>query len=346
MTKYLLAAFTVLVLAFGVSAQTIGEVSSGGMTFIGDGLWRHPDGVSLYSRAWVSGVGSWVNGCYQPARGYWSYTQVRQSTPAVSINNIVNLDYKRVDFRDQAMTYILADAKERSAQRDFIEIVKTLGLSAPQYGGGYNVNGSGFVNYGASGSTVYGINAYPQGVQAYNAMYNDNSLAVLGQALSQSMIQSGTYFDKFNTAGASLLKAELDHRGKVAQIFGIAQAVELMNRPQVVQQGYQWSVTPNGEFRKDDSKVPQGVREKNLNAWATVAGAKCATCHTEGGKGFSAFDLNRYLTMSPAEKQKVMGTLTNPDPNRRMPLALQADGSVGRPGVPLTQDEIQLFFLN
>lgn len=306
------------------------------------------------------------NGTYYPAGMYaWrNGSWYAQSSYDNGYQN--NIQYSQ-DWRSQLLELaayrdkIEGQLRKQSLdQQAFAESIRSLGFQGnfqwqqygmhpgypyhpPYFNGAVNLG-----NYGASANTLYGY--------SYNTIkdvYGDSNLNALFQQSSRLAENAQTLGGQATQGFQETIAKEGDNRARIAEILAQAQAAKVAldaAKPQAsshveekssltVQQQQQQQEQGSGQ----GGGPVAGAAGMNPN-WVTLAGNKCASCHSAKAQGGvrGGFDIAQYPQMSPDKKLKVWARLTTSDPAKRMPLA--ADGK--SPGVPLTADEIKLFVAN
>jgi len=275
--------------------------------------------------------------------------------------------------RDKWEAEIKASQEE---QKEFLETVKSLGLddvyntntSYPSplgqggYGadmGQYNLQGQSTTYsapLAAQGNTLYGYDQYAQSYPDVDLqiLYNQaNNLARQAQALSGDatadfsalVYQEGRRQEEI---------AKITARGRVA-----AQVLQLLQDPKAELKVDQWrlqrrntngnwEVVPGQEGKKPVAPeappaVPQGDPTTELNGndkirLFGIINNRCVKCHGPEKKSGS-LDMTKFLSFDLKQRQQIVQTLVDVDPDLRMP---KAEGGV--PGKQLPKEEIDLFF--
>jgi len=346
--KTLIAIALSLIFACTAFGQIEGELATswdGTPLVFRQGFWWH-NGVAFTRQRIVNSCGQYT------WQYYYAPTVVAEQTRIV--NTVKPTD---ANWRNELLR--LAETREKYAQKlqlnalehaQYMEAIKEFKFGPPpglgSYAGysqlGYTFTGA-VTNFGVNGSSQYGYS-----YKDLAAIYGDNGLAQMQQSLGQSVNQVGSILDKAIHGTLDLTAQTAAGNAKLAEkvINGqiVIEVAKVLNAQPAVAANYSFSVGPNNVMKADSSKVPDAQKEQNLKAWGAMAGPKCAACHTEGNiKG--GFDLNKYLGMSPAEKQRVWSMINHQDPQKRMPLQLNGT-AVERPGVALTDAEKALWYLN
>ncbi len=288
------------------------------------------------------------------------YSAPVYSAPAVRYAPLkVNTVYPPVGWRES----LLQLAKQRDAfegkrrlviedQRAYIEAIQALGLTGNFNWGGYGAfnYGNGIAqsyqlgSYGQSGGSVYGYQtiASQYGAMDINALYQagarltQNAQGLAGQGHSD-------FLDLLRLTGNNQARvAEILAKGQVA-VAALQAAPNAAPSQHVETRIFKFRSGPNGlvPLPEDTPAVPQqGQATANLNAFATLAAQRCASCHS-GKDARAGFQVGAYPNMSREDKMRVWHRITHPDPAKRMP-----QGADGKPGVPLTPEEITIFLQN
>jgi hypothetical protein len=256
-----------------------------------------------------------------------------------------------------AMTTILS---QREENRAFDNAMYALtGTAQPVLNGaqGYNSTGYGQMHtqYAPQGQTVYGQQASFASLNV-GALY-DKSERLTAQA-QQLAGQANTDFAELVNVAASgnARAAEIIARGQAA---AAAIAATAAGQPQPLSRTFSFQITQTADGQT--TVVPQdGVGQQPVVgpgpttgddqplsrqeiAYNQVLSQRCVSCHGESSpKG--DLDLGKSLEALQAEPaalndlwSNIVEHVTNPDPNKRMPLAIG-----GGPGEPLSPAEIQI----
>lgn len=352
--KAILAVAMVLILGTAYAqSYAVGHVENG-YSYLGNGLWQWPGG-GKYTRRLMPAVTFIQNGCYVTQAAYYQYSFYTPPyvppTPAVTA--------KDPDWRNKVLEYAIELDKQKSRQERqaleqqyFLESVKLLGLegrgrSGPlAYPGGVNgpliTSGHYYSSIvPVSASTQYGLSSYSS-----SSVYGDGGIAQLLQTYGQLVAGAQKHSIAATESIGAMAADQMDRQAKLQEMNArMMIAVKMMDAisgpPTTITSGFKFTVESGGKISKsvDEKIVTPEVKRDILAKWQTHASNACQSCHF-GATLKGGFDVDKYLSMTGTEKEKVLKRLASEDEKFRMPR--NADGSAGP---KLTREEFQLWML-
>ena len=360
--KRVLLILIVLLAATGITAASGGYLNS-------DGYWQYSGdpyywyGNNAYVRTLVNGTGYYSCGVYYPGASYYRYTYHHTYTAPVQ------LSYTDPGWRSKLLDIAAARDKAEASIRKaafeqayFKDAVQALGLTGNFRWDGYGIAppyvypsvvpyaGYGSLQLstaGVNGSTVYG--------QTYNSIasvYGDANLSQLYQQASRLAENAQSLAGQATGDFGKLVGQEGSNRAKVAEILARSQAamefLKSLEQPgsKFESREFRFKVVPgtNGgmQIQKLDPTAPQAPVMPQVNDTKALeqSALKCISCHGPDKKD-GGFDVRTYLTLSPADKVKVVQRLLTTDESKRMP---RVPG--GGVGPKMSMDEIRLWINN
>lgn len=363
MKKFLLSFLCMLTI---FSLSNAGEYVDGYTTPAGyvyrGGLWWLNG--QAYTRTLFS-TPACYNGCnYTPASSYYNYYSVNlpNSTPTAPALP----SYKDPGWRGKLLDIAAARDKREGEIRSgafeqayFLDAVSALGLQGnfrwngyggvPPYfqQGGAAVGGQGAYGYQMTGQLYnFGANANTQYGASFNSIasvYGDNNTAQLFQQAAQLAQQAQKLGGDATGSFHSLVGQEGGNRAKVAEILAKGQQAQqildaLRAAPSTETKGFNFKISPVG-IQAVDAGVDPTVKQKLSTDFTALINNKCAKCHS-GDNVKANFDITKWSSFSPDDRNKIMDRLTTDDPKKLMP---RGDDGVGH---RLLGDELKLFLLN
>jgi hypothetical protein len=329
--------------------------NDGGYVLAADGYWWYNG--NAYNRVTTYYSSSYyVNGVCYPPGPYYRYV-FSHAQPALTYND-PQWRSKLLDIAAQRDKVEGDVRKSAFEQAYFLDSVKTLGLEgnfkwqnygyAPPYGYG----SSGSLGYGsalqlstagANGSTVYGYSynqqasIYGEDLGAYMTMA-DRQVQAVAKILADA---NANFTDRIGQAGEEQNRvAQVIAKGKVLE--QVLKSLDTKNSTVNTQvYSYKATVGKDGKVQVENQPNAPGVGDTRKQ-FEALAVAKCASCHT-GADAKGKFDVTQYPAMTPGQKLHVLERLTTQDATKVMP---RDAGDALKPGVRLTDAEIQLWMIN
>jgi mono/diheme cytochrome c family protein len=255
------------------------------------------------------------------------------------------------DYTDpQWRTKILGIVAQRVEQQNYAESLRLLGFANVMAGYGPVFPAESQYSQGqafaAQGNTLWGY-SFSQLAQ----LYGDANPAVLYQMANSQTQGAQALAGQAQSGFNQLLAVDGENRAKLASIMLRGEAAERVLRAlvepggKVETKGFSFQVTPGGpnqlpKIQRSDAGVAPEQKQALAAAWQSVAQAKCAGCHA-GADAKGGFQISAYPGLTMEQKQLVWERIASRDAAKQMPRL--ADG---KPGTPLTGDELKLFLLN
>lgn len=193
------------------------------------------------------------------------------------------------------------------------------------------------------GSTIYAESYKGQAIGNLLQPYTQQNLEVAWQMADRQTTNAQNLTGKAQDGFLQALREAGAQHKEVARILALKELVK--GDPE-----YQRTISSPGEYNRtttvtQGSSVTQGsvTAEQAPGRFTlfSVVNQKCKQCHNATNPT-ADIDLTKFGAFSQAQKEKVWAAIENPDPNKRMPLAVGPDGK-NVPGTPLTFAEKIVF---
>ena len=326
------------------STYQVGYSDAGGYTFRDGYWWKDGHAFNRFaSREYYTYCGR------KFYRTVYSYQQA-VDVPSYAPIDPVNDPQWRVKLLDIIAHRDRAEAKLRVSALDhneFLETIKVLGLERnfTWNGYGYAPNFASVERYSSTQQQQYSQTTAPQGATIYGYreladIYGNVDLGELYNSVmrlrqqsyaNESAATSETHALVDNLAGSMAAIKEIEAKGAAAK--AVLEAASAKDRATLLRE--LWSTRQPG----NPAPAPEARAAVTRAAVDTLIAAKCLACHNKE-KPNGGLDLSDLSLLDGVQGGKILQRIIHPDPAKRMPLAAE-----NAPGVPLTADEVAIFYL-